>query len=97
MTDLFIVKPVVRLPQRRGSVSFREDGTDDQQTYDADRQPGESLKPVQYANTSLASDKTLYIKDLARRVSSQQVLIALEDCDPQKYTYLSVHDCSIFN
>lgn len=96
MTDLFIVKPVVRLPQRRGSVSFRQDGTDDQQTYDGDRQPGEPLKPAQYANASLASDKTLYIKDLARHVSSQQVLIALEDCDPQKYAYLSVHDCSIF-
>ncbi|GAB5586134.1 hypothetical protein Unana1_01034 [Umbelopsis nana] len=83
MTDLFMAKPVVKLPQRRGSVSFREDTTDDLQTYNGEPQPNLPLKHGQYATTSLASDKTLYIKDLSRRVSSEEVLDALNTCDPQ--------------
>lgn len=90
MTDLYIVKPVVRLPHRRESVSFRDDKKDDQRSYHGDRQSSESLKPGQYSTTSLAVDKTLYIKDLSRRVSSQNVLDVLKSCDPQRYGVIDI-------
>lgn len=93
MTDLYIVKPVVRLPQRRGSDSFREDNTEDQQICDGDRQPEERLKPDQYANGCLASDETLYVKDLSRRVNSQEILITLKSCNPKRFGFLVILPC----
>lgn len=84
MTDLFNVKAVVRLPQRQGSNSFREDSTEDQQSRDNEVGPAEQLKPSQFQPSSLAIDNKLYIKGLSRSISTQQVFETLKCCSPKR-------------
>jgi hypothetical protein len=84
MTDLFNVKPVVRLPQRQGSNSFREDSDEEQRSRDYEVGPAEQLKPSQYQPPSLATDNKLYIKGLSRNVDMQKVLDTLKCCSPKR-------------
>ncbi|KAJ2956070.1 hypothetical protein NQZ79_g8049 [Umbelopsis isabellina] len=91
MTDLFNVKPVVRLPQRQGSNSFREDGDEDQRSRDNEVGPAEQMKPSQYQTCSMATDNKLYIKGLSRSINRQQVLETLKCCSPKSMVCHSVH------
>ncbi|KAG2184644.1 hypothetical protein INT43_000557 [Umbelopsis isabellina] len=93
MTDLFNVKPVVRLPQRQGSNSFREDSDEDQRSRDNEVGPAEQLKPSQYQPSNLATENKLYIKGLSRSTNTQQVFEILKYCSP-KSVYLGQTDRS---